>query len=53
MSTVFEMLIGVTIVADAVAVAVACAKDVAENPVSMNRVARHFVIVFIFVWILK
>jgi hypothetical protein len=48
MSTVFVMLIGVTIVADAVAVAVACAKELDEKAISASTAKANFVLVFNF-----
>jgi hypothetical protein len=48
-STVFEMSIGVTIVAVAVAFADTCANVSEENPRIVNASAKVFVNVFIFV----
>jgi hypothetical protein len=47
MSTVFEIAIGATIVADAVAVAVTCANEAALKPKRMIEMQKVFVRVFI------
>jgi hypothetical protein len=52
MSTVFVMLIGVTIVAVDVADAVACAKELDADAISTTAVAINLVLFFIFLYLI-